>query len=237
MGKFFLEYVPTAEELARLAAGQWLDQLANERKTHYFVALSGGRISTQFFKAVVARARARSVSLASVHFFWADERCVAPDHSESNYRVAAENLFGPLAIPQDHIHRIPGENPPAKAAQLASDEIRTTVKTGTAGCPELDMVFLGMGEDGHVASLFPPPRHPSGPDPYIPVVAAKPPPHRVTLQYEVIVAARQVFVLASGAGKQTALRDSILKEGQTPLAEVIRLRSECKIFTDILPAT
>src|SRR5205823_5745312 len=98
--------------------------------------------------------------------------------------------------------------------------------------PVLDIIFLGMGEDGHVASLFPPARATSAKI-YLPVVASKPPPNRITLGYDPIVTSREVWVLASGAGKEKALRDSLSIGGTTPLAEVIRRRGESKILTDI----
>src|SRR5262249_17903183 len=115
----------------------------------------------------------------------------------------------------------------------ADAELREFVTLNAAGAPELDMIFLGMGEDGHVASLFPPIR----PDPdgsmFLPVVAAKPPPNRITISYSVIAAPRNVWVLASGEGKAAALADSLKVGGQTPLAEVIRQRHTTKILTDI----
>jgi len=104
-----------------------------------------------------------------------------------------------------------------------------------AGQPLLDLIFLGMGEDGHVASLFP-----GAPDEvvrkksvYVPVVAPKPPPRRITLNFATIAAARQVWVLASGAGKEQALRESLADEGKTHLSRVISLRQVTIIFTDI----
>ena len=93
-----------------------------------------------------------------------------------------------------------------------------------------------MGEEGHVASLFPgePQELITSKDVYRAVVAAKPPPHRITMGYSTIAAARQVWVLASGPGKEKALRDALGPGGSTPLARLIQLRSDTKIFTDIV---
>ena len=233
MGKFILDRFSSAEELASAATEQWLDQLSKAAKDNYYVALSGGRISASFFAAIAASAKRRNLSLTGVHFFWADERCVPPEHEESNYRLAFEKLLQPARIPADHVHRIRGDEIPAKAAELASAEIRRIVPANAAIWPVLDMIFLGMGEDGHVASLFPPAHPTPAPNIYFPVVASKPPPDRITISYETIVAAKQVWVLISGAGKEAALGESLSETGKTPLARVISLRIQTRILTNL----
>ena len=172
-----------------------------------------------------------------VHFFWADERCVPPDNPESNYRTARELLFEPLAIPLSHIHRIRGEDDPGAAAKSASDELACIAGKNPQNVPILDLVILGMGEDGHVASLFP--GAPSQPGIYYPVIGPKPPPRRITVSYDVIIAARDVWVLVSGAGKQGALAGSLAPGGgDTPLARVVqgrkRTRIDTRIFCDFI---
>ena len=153
------ELIPftSADALAAAVSSAWLDEIvaANRSGKPHCVALSGGRITLKFFAAVIEQSKARNISLSNVHFFWADERCVPPDDKESSYAAAAEHFFRPLAIAPDKIHRILGELPPERAAQLATEEIQKTVPCNAAGQPLLDIVFLGMGEDGHVASLFP----------------------------------------------------------------------------------
>jgi 6-phosphogluconolactonase len=171
-----------------------------------------------------------------VHFFWADERCVPPDDKESSYGVAHEAFFRPLNLPTANVHRIAGETTPECAAELANAEIRRVVPVNANGQPVLDLIFLGLGEDGHVASLFPgePEAARQNPAVYRAIAnSPKPPPNRVTLGYAAIVAAKQVWVLASGAGKETALQDSLSPGGKTPLGQVIESRSGTKLFTDI----
>jgi 6-phosphogluconolactonase len=199
------------------------------------VALSGGRISRQFFAAVVEWARKERIAFANVHFFWADERCVPPEDAESNYRVARELLLAPLGIADDHIHRIRGESDPVEAAVAAESEICRIAPLTEDGQPVLNLIFLGMGEDGHVASLFPgePEAVMTSEAVYRAVTAVKPPPRRITLGYAAIAAARQVWVLASGPDKEGALRNSLDPASQTPLARVIRSRTQTRIFTDI----
>lgn len=225
-------------ELAQSVATAWLDEVAVSHKTEraHFVALSGGRITLKFFAAVIELSKARNISVNNVHFFWADERCVPPDHKESSYAAAAEHFFRPLAIARGNTHRIYGEQAPEFAARLANMEIKGTVPLNAAGQPVFDIVFLGMGEDGHVASLFPEEPEAARLNPAIYRVitnSPKPPPHRITLGYAAIAAAKNVWVLASGAGKEAVLRESLSSEGKTPLARVLQMSPAAKVFTDI----
>ncbi len=250
----------SADELARTVANAWLDEIepANRAGKTHCVALSGGRITQKFFIATVEQAKARKISFEPVHFFWADERCVPPTDPESNFKLASELLFSPLKIPASQIHRIRGEAPPDQAVMLATAELirmvpillRAPASSRPGGSrkpqpagetpalpgnspPALDLIFLGMGEDGHVASLFPdaPPEILNCAGPYLAIEnSPKPPPRRISLSYAAIAAARQVWVLVSGAGKQAALRESLRPGGRTPLARVLRSRSRTKIF-------
>jgi 6-phosphogluconolactonase len=227
----------TADELAQAVASAWLDEIemANRAGKTHCVALSGGRIARKFFAAVAEQARARAVSFGHVHFFWADERCVPPDDPESNFHLAKELLFGPLKITDAQIHRIHGEDLPEAAAEAASTEISQIAPLNEAGLPILDLFFLGMGEDGHVASLFPVESDVLILDKIIYRVvknSPKPPPNRVTLGYTTITAAKQVWVLVSGDGKETALRESLSSKGRTPLARVAQFRTRTKVFSD-----
>jgi len=97
----------------------------------------------------------------------------------------------------------------------------------------LDIAFLGMGEDGHVASLFPPPETAPHTGVYVPVIASKPPPERITLTFPVLESAREAWVLVSGSGKEEALCDSIAPDGKTPLAHLIRQRPLTRVLTNI----
>jgi 6-phosphogluconolactonase len=241
MDRFELRLFADADELARVAAEEWLAELA-AHEGDYFAAISGGRIARTFFREL-ARLNGSTIQpfndstpqrpLDRVHFFWGDERCVPPSDPESNYRMAWEELLLPAKISAGHIHRIRGEQPPAEAAREAAAEMKSIVPLNSAGWPVLDMIFLGMGEDGHVASLFPSVRTETSREIFFPVVASKPPPNRITLSYEVIAAAKNVCVLASGAGKIDALKESLDPKGKTPFAEVIGRRLLTKILTDI----
>lgn len=177
------------------------------------------------------------------HFFWADERCVPPDDVESNFKLANELLFTPLRIAPAQIHRLRGELPPEEAVERANAEL-ARVAPFENGERALDLIFLGMGEDGHVASLFQNAmfdleKNAKCNSAFIFVPnSPKPPPRRISLNYKAIAAARQVWVLASGRGKEDALRRSVIaegrmSEGQTSLGKVIMSRAMTKIFMDI----
>jgi len=235
MTNFELISFATPDALAHTVASQWLDELAaaNRGTKPYCVALSGGRIAENFFAAITEQGRERAISFGSVHFFWADERCVPPDDPESNYRMAHERLFAPLKIADANIHRIRGELPPEAAAAQAAAELCRLAPSGADGQPVMDLIFLGMGPDGHVASLFPGEADAAVSDPAVYRAiknSPKPPPNRVSLGYGAIIAAREVWALVSGAGKEAALRESLKASGRTPFGRVIRLRPHVKIF-------
>jgi 6-phosphogluconolactonase len=226
-----------AEELAQAAASAWLDEIARASQTGRAccAALSGGRIAGALFSGMTRQMRARNQSLDHVHFFWSDERCVPPDDAGSNYRLARELLLDPLGIAEDRIHRVRGEVDPDEAAREAGAGLSRVVPRASDGQPVLDLILLGMGEDGHVASLFPgePEAVRSSQAVYRAVTAPKPPPRRVTLGYQVIAAARDVWVLISGGAKEAVLCESLRPDGRTPLATVLRSRSRTRIFSDL----
>ena len=232
MGNYELRTFASPDELARIAAEEWLVELAAQQ-SNYHAAFSGGRIARNFCRELAKRANENRSALERVHFFWADERCVPPTNPESNYKLIADEFLRPAAISESRIHRIRGEDAPEIALRLAEEELRKTVPLNSAGWPVLEMIFLGMGEDGHVASLFPPVRAEQPENVFVAVTAAKPPPQRISLTYSMIAAARSVWVLASGDGKADAFRESLRPEGNTPLAEVVRRREKTKILTDI----
>ena len=225
--------------LAKSAAADWLAILRNRAdpaRMPYNVALSGGRIVKTFFTEIVRQAENSPLIFQNVHFFWADERCVPPSDPESNYAVARQLLFEPMQIPETQIHRLRGEGPEPLALQEAVSDICEWTAVAKEQ-PVLDLIFLGMGEDGHVASLFPgePEEVMQDEAVYRAVTAVKPPPRRITLGYAAIAAAREVWVIVSGAGKQRALKESLSLAGKTPLARVLSQRSETKILTDVSP--
>lgn len=201
-------------------------------------------MATEFF-SVLRENHAQGLRIPEgVHFFWADERCVPPDDAESNFRVANDHLFAPLQISPHRVHRIRGELDSRLAAEQAEAELkRVSARSNPEGFPILDMVFLGMGEDGHTASLFPESpleqtrasgavAQTTDARSYVAVVGPKPPPKRVSLTYESLRAAESVDVLVSGRGKACTLARVLLAEGAKPMGRVLKERASTVIWTD-----
>ena len=237
MQNFELLSFASADELARAAAGAWLDEIeaANRAGKQHCVALSGGRIAQKFFAAVVEQNKTRKISFDGVHFFWADERCVPPTDPDSNFKMANELLFLPLNISAEKIHRLRGEDTPSVAVKIAESELCRIAPKNKNHQPVLDLIFLGMGEDGHVASLFPdsPANILDIAVPFLVVEnSPKPPPTRISMSYKTIFAAKNIVILVSGAGKEAALHTSLQPDGRTPLARVLQSRP-VKIFSDL----
>ena len=218
----------TAEALAREAALRWLDAIAGRES--FTVALSGGRIPKLLYASVAAEASAGAFD--KVHLFWGDERVVPPTDEESNFKLAAVRLLLALKVPEPQVHRILTERGEVFAVQQAEAEICRIADLDDDGQPALDLVFLGLGEDGHVASLFPgDPEALESPSVYRAVTGPKPPPRRITLGYPALAAAREVWVLVAGEGKKEALCASLAADGDTPLARVLQSRTHTEIFT------
>ena len=200
----------------------------------YCMALSGGRVARTLFTEVSRRAAGGAPDF--VNFFWADERCLPPADPETNYAAARECLFNPLGIPPEQIHRIMGEKPAAAAAAQAEAEICRVAPLTAEGQPILDLVLLGMGEDGHVASLFPGEAADSAAMSaavYRPVMnSPKPPPQRVTMGYAAIAAAKKVWVIITGEGKKEALQRALELSSAVPLGRVLKQRNFTEIYTD-----
>jgi 6-phosphogluconolactonase len=235
--KLQARHLPTPEELAQAAAVELLGVL--KRRTDlsipFGIALSGGRIARSFFQSIVEGVRRSATSFDEVHFFWADERCVPPSDPENSYSIACQHLFEPLNIPPANIHRIRGEVDVQYAVDEAEAELCRLMPLNEMAQPVLDIVILGMGEDGHVASLFPEESADWVKDAtvYRKVVATKPPPNRITLGYQPILAAREVWVLASGIGKLSAYRSLMAGDERLPIARIVAHRERTLIFQDI----
>ena len=136
-----------AEELVHM-----INESANIQK-HFTIALSGGSTPEILFK-ILSDKYAKTVPWQYVHFFWGDERCVQPTDPESNFGMTFRILLSKIEIPEKNIHRIKGEDDPCTEAERYSKEISLFTEKRD-GMPLFDLVLLGMGEDGHTASVFP----------------------------------------------------------------------------------
>lgn len=219
------------EELALKAARRFA-RLADQYVIgcgRFTVALSGGSTPRAMFSLLAERPFADTVPWASIYFFWGDERCVPPDHPDSNYRMASETLLSKVPVPSQNIFRIPAETP---EPELAAESYAATlsrfflagsgaIESGTAplsNLPRFDLVFLGMGPDGHTASLFP---HTTALRAGQKIVVAnyveKFKAHRITLTAATINNARNVTFLAAGEDKAEALKNVLEGDYQPDL--------------------
>ena len=232
---FEIKSFPSDKKLADAVAQDWITLLQTAPRPH-LVALSGGGIAEPFFKSIAKLAKKNRDLLDGVHFFWADERCVKPTDLESNFLAAEQSLFKPLKIPPEQIHRVRGELLPSKAVAQAIAELRQTATKKTGTIPVLDLIFLGLGQNGHTASLMPNATAAvsKSRQPYVHVAnSPKPPPNRITLSYPVMAAAKEVWMLAAGKGKEDALQESIKPKGRTPFARVLESRPFTRIYSSI----
>jgi 6-phosphogluconolactonase len=189
----------------------------------FAIALSGGQTPVPLFERL-ATTRRSELDWSAVHVFWADERCVAPDHVDSNYGSARGHLLDRVPIPAANVHRIRGEMTPPVAAGIYRAELATFFHAEVPGdaAHGLDLVLLGVGRDGHVASIFPDSPALEAPEWALDVQA---PPGiiarwRVTLTRATLAAAAHVVVLATGVGKAGALSDAFAPKSPSPAARL-----------------
>jgi 6-phosphogluconolactonase len=172
------------------------------------IALSGGSTPKILFQLLAQPSYRNEINWKILHFYWGDERCVPPDHPESNYGMTRESLLQFIENPKSNIHRIKGEILADKAANSYSREILQNVPAGEDGIPRFDLILLGMGEDGHTASLFPGSEVLKIKD-KICAVAAHPVSgqKRVTLTLPVINHAKKVSFLVTGKSKSRVISE------------------------------
>ena len=196
---------------------------AIEERGIFRVALSGGGTPKQVYPLLLEPARRDAVDWSRVEFFWGDERTVPPDHPDSNFGVAYRMLISHLPnVRPDRIHRMPAEAPDLDAAALSHEsELRLAFGARGDRPPAFDLVWLGMGPDGHTASLFP---GSDGQDEdqrwVIGTWAPFQDAWRMTLTFPVLNAAREVLFVVTGPDKADALREIRAGGSQLPAARV-----------------
>lgn len=181
-------------------------------KAQITVALSGGSTPKIVFEELAGNYRER-IAWQHIHFYWGDERCVPPSNEQSNYRMTKQYLLDRIDIPETNIHRIRGENDPHVESTNYAHQIQEHLTTSN-GIPQFDLVILGMGEDGHTASVFPHQidlwdsekfcevaQHPDSGQ------------NRITLTGSVINNAKQVVFLVTGEGKSEKFNEILNKQG------------------------
>jgi len=199
-----------AAELARRAAGQFTARAAEAiaRAGRFAVALSGGSTPRAVYALLASPEFRDRIDWPRVHLFWGDERCVPPDHPDSNFRMVREALLAKIGITPENIHRMMGEQAPAEAAGAYQAELKRFFVVEPGGRPRLDLIFLGLGEEGHTASLFPGTAALDATEGWVVAVyVEKLQSPRLTLTRPVIRAAAQVSFLVSGPSKAEIVRE------------------------------
>ncbi|MBN1293706.1 MAG: 6-phosphogluconolactonase [Candidatus Latescibacteria bacterium] len=232
-----------SEELSRNAAEYIVDQAEKCILDHGFfsLVLSGGSTPRRLYEQLAGDQCRRRISWDKTHIFWGDERCVPPDHFDSNYNMTAQALLSKVPLPERNIHRIKGEIAiPNEAAIQYEAEIGDFFRNHTAAIgdfPAFDLVLLGVGNDGHTASLFP------GSDILTEkkrwVATSQAPPEmavrdRITLTIPVINHASGVIFLVSGESKRDVVQIIIEDPGRNELypSAMIRADGEIVWFVD-----
>lgn len=176
-----------------------------QARGHFSMALSGGSTPEPVYRALAAPANRIQLNWSHIHLFWGDERHVPHDHRDSNFRMVKQHLLGVVPIPDENVHRVPAEMEVRMAAFHYEEALR---RFFDGEWPRFDLVLLGMGEDGHTASLFP---HSAGLNEeqrwFIANYAPKRKEWRLTLTKNAINAARNIMLLIVGDAKADVLRD------------------------------
>jgi 6-phosphogluconolactonase len=224
--------LPDAAALARAAADEFihLARAAVAERGRFIVALSGGSTPKAVFALLAADELNGSGKLPwdKAQVFFGDERHVPPDHPDSNYRMANEALLAKVPIPQGNVHRVQTELDASFAAADYEAELRRVFDLRSGEVPGFDLIMLGMGPDGHTASLFP---GTAALEERAALVVAnwveKLKTHRITFTYPVLNAAAEVMFVAGGADKAEMLRNVLRGDpsGQTYPARFVRPHS------------
>ena len=225
-----IDAAAAAAEAAQRLAAAIAAAIAERGRAH--LALAGGttpRRAYEILHDLIDEPEALDV-------WFGDERCVPPTDPESNYRLARESLLAGDALGAARVHRAQGELAPAAAAADYEAQLRAHAPAGASGVPVLDVALLGLGEDGHTASLFPgDPALDETARLCVAVRAAKPPPDRITLTLPVLLGVRTVVVLAAGAGKAEALARVV--DGPDPATPASLLPEHTELCVDAAAAS
>jgi 6-phosphogluconolactonase len=224
-------------ELSRQSAKRFsqLAQKSVESAGRMTVAFSGGSTPKHLYSLLASPDYKNQIRWNNLELFWGDERCVPPDHPESNFRMAQEALLSNIEIPAENIHRMRGERQPQAAAAEYEKELQKFFGLNSGALPRFDLILLGIGEDGHTASLFP------GSDalahdrlsqshrdhsetetvrlvlaPFVEKLNS----HRLSLSLPVLNNAANVWFLVTGASKAGAVKQAFSGSSDLPAARV-----------------
>lgn len=226
---------PDAQSVARAAALRWVE-LARDFMTKeggFYVALAGGSTPRELYQLLASDEFRPQVDWSKVHVFWGDERAVPPDHAESNYGMARRELLSRVPVPQENIHRMEAEQADlSRAAKGYEDILRHHLRLDARGFPRFHLILLGLGADGHTASLFPQSLALGNTRDWVSAPSAKKlGSRRMTLTLPVLSAAHHVLFLVTGAAKASVLQRVLEGSADPPLpAQLVRPVDGERIF-------
>jgi len=226
-----VEAFPSAQSVyASLLAFLVMEQKKSLTRRKFHLALSGGTTPLDFFSWWVTQDTI--FSWDNTHFWWVDERCVPISDPRSNYAQAAARLPTLKSIPSDQVHRMQGEIDPVLAAQQYGEKLSQEVWLDEKGAPILDVVLLGVGPDGHIASLFPETELVTA-YPWTAVTNSPDGLARLTLTFEVLCAARSLAFLVTGPSKRELL-EAVWNQSSAvshlPVSRLVRARPDARWF-------
>jgi len=217
-----IEIFENAEALSRAAAGRFVrvTSAAARMRGRCAVALSGGSTPRSVYQSLADAPNLSRVPWDRIEFFWGDERHVPPEHPDSNYRAVMEAMLSKVPVTAAQIHRMRGEMPDVERSALEYEDAISAVVSGVP-VPRFDLILLGLGTDGHTASLFPgtsalAERHRWCTANWVSALNA----HRITLTLPVFNAAREIMFIVSGAEKAPIVRD-VLRDLPTTEAQLL----------------
>ena len=223
MAKRDLVICKDTDELSRLTADRFIEiaQRAIRSSGRFAVALSGGSTPKHLYSRLGSPDYEERLSWPDVHLFWGDERCVPPDHPDSNFRMVKEALLSRVGIPPENVHRMAGEREPQTAATDYEKQLQEFFLLKNGALPRFDLILLGIGDDGHTASLFP------GTDavhetkrlvvaPFVEKLKS----HRLSLTLPVLNHGSEVWFLVTGSDKAGILKEIFSAATDYPAAKV-----------------
>jgi 6-phosphogluconolactonase len=199
-----LRVCDTSQTVAEALADLFVSdaRAAIRQRSAFFVALAGGSTPKATYALLAGADRRDAIEWHDAFIYFGDERCVPPESDESNYKMALDTLLSKVPIPPQNVHRMRGEDDPARAARAYAQVLIQTM----GDAPRFDLILLGMGEDGHTASLFPQTDPTAGEEELVRAVyVEKLGAYRLTLTPRVINNSRHVAIAVEGAAKAPAL--------------------------------
>ena len=211
-------------QLARSAVGIFANAAKDcvTQKNRFTVALSGGSTPRAMHRLLAGEPISSDMPWDKVHIFWVDERCVPVDDPASNYGLARKDFLERLSIPLEQIHPMPGGGPPEEGAKRYQEEMEAVFQMREEDFPVFDLIFLGVGKDGHTASLFPGKRSVVASEKWVAAVkGGNPDVYRLTLTYKVLNRAKEIYFLVSGKGKAPIVKTAIEnKDARLPAQKI-----------------